>query len=653
MEELIQINVFPVRNVLKTLLQDKTTGKNIIFATDNYIEYGCTDTDQITVDALLGFASIDLQPRMLKAQSEQSERTRKKAEVFTPTWICNFMNNHCDEVWFGKANVFNKQSGESWKPVERNIPFKKPEEWQAYVLSRRLEITCGEAPFLVTRYDATTGELLPVPMRVGVLDRKLRVVNENVTDEVEWWDWTVKAFESTYGYEFQGDNLLIARINLLVTFCDNVKFRWQRKATEKEIKYIANIIAWNIWQMDGQKDTVPLGMPGEPYHQYSLFGEEDTIDLDADDCKIYNHRSKTSVIFKEIKEGNANMKFDFVIGNPPYQEEVENNGRPAPIYHFFMDAAYQISDHVELITPARFLFNAGQTPKSWNEKMISDNHITVLFYEQNSKSIFRQAEIPGGICITYRDADRVFGDKRNFTQYSTLNDIYEKVRNLNENTIASIIVGAVPYRFSDYVREDFPNQIELFGKSFDLRTNVFNKLNNIIFFESKPADGEDYIQIIGLFHGKRATRYIKRKYVVDSSLILDKYNLLLSESNGGAGQIGKPIPARIIGDSIIASPGIGHLQTFISIGSFENTDEMYSAQKYLKTRFLRVLLGIKKVTQHNPRDTWTCVPLQNFSSQSDIDWSKSISEIDRQLYAKYGLSKEEIAFIETHVKEME
>ena len=144
-------DTFPVKNVLRTLLQDKTTGKNIIFATDNYLEYDCADTDQITINRLLGFRSFDLQPRVLKAQAEQSERTRKKAEVFTPTWICNFMNNHCDEVWFGKADVFNKQDGESWKPRKRNIPFKTPEDWQAYILSRRLEITCGEAPFLVTR----------------------------------------------------------------------------------------------------------------------------------------------------------------------------------------------------------------------------------------------------------------------------------------------------------------------------------------------------------------------------------------------------------------------------------------------------------------------------------------------------------------------
>lgn len=215
MEELIQINTFPVKNVLRTLLQDKTTGKNIIFATDNYLEYDCADTDQITINRLLGFRSFDLQPRVLKAQAEQSERTRKKAEVFTPTWICNFMNNHCDEVWFGKADVFNMQDGESWEQNEQKIPFKAPKDWQAYILSQRLEITCGEAPFLVTRYDATTGEPLSVQKRVGVLDRKLRVVNENAADETEWWEWAVKAYESTYGYEIRLLNLSIRSFRML------------------------------------------------------------------------------------------------------------------------------------------------------------------------------------------------------------------------------------------------------------------------------------------------------------------------------------------------------------------------------------------------------------------------------------------------------
>lgn len=334
MEELIQINVFPVRNVLKTLLQDKTTGKNIIFATDNYLEYDCADTDQITINRLLGFRSFDLQPRVLKAQAEQSERTRKKAEVFTPTWICNFMNNHCDEVWFGKADVFNKQDGESWEQNEQKIPFKTPEDWQAYILSRRLEITCGEAPFLVTRYDATTGEPLPVPKRVGVLDRKLRVVNENAADEAEWWEWAVKAYESTYGYEFQGDNLLIARINLLITFCDNVEYRWQRQATEQEIRHIANIIAWNIWQMDGLKEIVPVGIPREEVAQLSFFEEEKKPEISVE-CRVFDWRGRKPILFSAFKKREVFMKFDFVIGNPPYQEEAPGTSTSdKPIYHY-------------------------------------------------------------------------------------------------------------------------------------------------------------------------------------------------------------------------------------------------------------------------------------------------------------------------------
>ena len=209
MTELIEINAYPVKNVLSRLLLDKTTGKNIIFATDDYARYGCYDTDQITENALLGFDSLDIQPRVMKDRTEQSERTRKKAEVFTPTWIVKQMCDHCDSVW---------QDG------------KYADDWQKYVQLRILEIACGEAPFLVTRYDTTTGERLLISERTGMLDRKLQAIQAD--DEETWLKWAFKSYESTYGYEFQGDNLLIARINLLVTFCDYLEERWQRKATD-------------------------------------------------------------------------------------------------------------------------------------------------------------------------------------------------------------------------------------------------------------------------------------------------------------------------------------------------------------------------------------------------------------------------------------
>lgn len=173
MEELIQLKKFPVKDVLAKLLQDKTTGKNIIFATDTYRFYGLgySDTDEITPEALQGFGASEIQPRVLKTSEQQSERTRKKAEVFSPTWIVRKMNDHCDSVWKEENNA---------------------EEWQKYVQLRVLEITCGEAPFLATRYDMTTGELLPIIQRTGMLDRKLQMINAHTDDEKEWLKWVFK-----------------------------------------------------------------------------------------------------------------------------------------------------------------------------------------------------------------------------------------------------------------------------------------------------------------------------------------------------------------------------------------------------------------------------------------------------------------------------
>ena len=175
--------------------------------------------------------------------------------------------------------------------------------------SRRLEITCGEAPYLVSRYDVSTGELiLPPKRRIGQLDRKLRIVNENVDGYEEWVEWTIRAFEASYGYEYQGDNLLIARINLLMTFFDYYRERWEKEPDEKLVTKLVNKVVWNIWQMDGLKDTVPLGKPYEEFHQMTLFdlfsdtNKQDEPEAEAIPCNIYNWRSNNSVTFKKLKE---------------------------------------------------------------------------------------------------------------------------------------------------------------------------------------------------------------------------------------------------------------------------------------------------------------------------------------------------------------
>lgn len=310
MEKLIDIGSSPVAPLLDLLLSDKSTKKNIIWATDTYEEFGdgFTDKEQIKGSLLLQHKDI-IKPRIQKSQEAQTARTRKKAEVFTPAWLCNQMNNYCDEDWFGRKNVFNIPNDDhTWTVVEEPIDFPERKTWKHYVDSRRLEITCGEAPYLVSRYDVSTGVLIvPPKRRIGQLDRKLRVVNENTSDYDEWIKWTIRAFEATYGYEYQGDNLLIARVNLLLTFIDYYKERWECDPDIKLLREVTNKIVWNIWQMDGLKDTVPLGKPYEEYHQMSLFEvfhemSEEEQEPEAVLCKIYNWRRDNSVIYKTLKE---------------------------------------------------------------------------------------------------------------------------------------------------------------------------------------------------------------------------------------------------------------------------------------------------------------------------------------------------------------
>ncbi len=309
---LIQLNRYPVIDVLDKLLQDKTTKRNIIFATDAYKseKLDAGKTTEITSALLFGLDTLSIQPRVLKSQAEQAERTKKKAEVFTPAWICNRMNNHCDEEWFGRKDVFNKEVDTEdgkhiWVITEGRIEFPKKKRWQRYVDSKRLEITCGEAPYIVSRYDAATGNMIPLHERIGILDRKMRIVNENTEDYDDWLKWTYRAFQSVYGYEFQGDNLLIARINLLVSFVDYMEDRWHQTPTKKELEKVANIIVWNIWQMDGLTGLVPFSKMETL--QDSLFDfilQDGEAQGDAVECRIQDWRDKSSMTFNSIKRSN-------------------------------------------------------------------------------------------------------------------------------------------------------------------------------------------------------------------------------------------------------------------------------------------------------------------------------------------------------------
>ena len=259
MSELIDFKSYPLSTVLNLLLRDRTTENNIIFATKAYagFDFGTAITEDLLMEG-----KVDIRPRVLKSLEEQTRRTRQNAEVFTPVWICNKMNNHCDTEWFGRENLFNVEQGHEWIPTEDKVEFPNGKSWKDYVLSRRLEITCGEAPYLVSRYDAASGVGIPIQKRIGILDRKLRIVNENTQTHKTWNQWVYRAFESVYGYELQGDSLLIARGNLLETFCEYTRDRWGEEPSVSSLKRVAEIISWNLWQMNGITGTVPqAGLP--------------------------------------------------------------------------------------------------------------------------------------------------------------------------------------------------------------------------------------------------------------------------------------------------------------------------------------------------------------------------------------------------------
>ena len=279
--------------VLDTLLRDHTTGKNIFWATHDYEALG-SEYDyhsEILPRLITGERGMVIRPRVLKSKEQQTDRAKGMAEVFTPSWVCNAQNNLVDEAWFGRKDVFNVEdtTNHTWKKIE----YPQGKTWKDYVRATRMEITCGEAPYLVSRYDATTGESIPLLERIGLLDRKLRVISENVDVSGEWLDWAQVAYKNIYGFEWQGDNLLLAREALLWTFIEYYQAKFQKAPLLKSINYIAYIISWNLWQMDGLKGVVPNSCKnGVTEKIQTLFGEEEeTINCagcQQDDIRKHN-----------------------------------------------------------------------------------------------------------------------------------------------------------------------------------------------------------------------------------------------------------------------------------------------------------------------------------------------------------------------------
>lgn len=343
------------------------------------------------------------------------------------------------------------------------------------------------------------------------------------------------------------------------------------------------------------------------------------------------------------------MNFKAVVGNPPYQEEGLNT-RKSPIYHHFYDLSFRLSDKVTLITPARFLFKAGQTPKDWMDKILNDPHFKVVRYFQNSTEVFPSVDIRGGIVIAYRDAKQNFGKIKFFSEHPELRSIMSKVQANNtfkEGEFSELVSSQGLYKYTNGIYQDFPRILKIQGKGTaeKITSKSFEQLTEA-FLIDKPLDSDMYIQLIGRVKNDRAYRWIKKDYL-QANEYLEYYNVFIPEANG-SGALGEVLSTPIIG-----APMIGHTDTFLSIGRFKTELEANNCLKYLCSKFARTMLGTLKATQHNPRNTWLNVPLQDFTSKSFIDWSRSIAEIDEQLFDYYGLTDSEKEFIRTKVQSME
>lgn len=347
---------------------------------------------------------------------------------------------------------------------------------------------------------------------------------------------------------------------------------------------------------------------------------------------------------KSENEDINNMKFKAVVGNPPYMLKQKATS-DTPIYHLFMDASFKLSNFVTLITPARFLFDAGKTPSEFNKRVLNDEHFKVVRYESDSNVIFNNVDIKGGVAITMRNTAKNYGTIKTYTAYKELGSILHKVTDRNDfKNIIDIIHLQNKFNLDALYEEhpDYRNIIGSNGREKRLTTSIFNQLD--IFTELNTT--ADDVRIIGLIDNIRIYRYIPKRFL-DNHANLLKWKVILPKSNG-SGAIGEVLSTPLIGE-----PLIGYTQSFISIGSFDNKEEAQATLKYVKSKFMRTMLGILKVTQDNNTDVWEYVPLQDFTPQSDIDWSQSIANIDKQLYRKYKLDEDEIEFIEKMIKPMD
>ena len=635
------------KNILLILLKDRSTGKNILWATDDYKDLGigfATD-DEITLPAITGAHGNLIKPRALKSKEEQGARTRNMAEVFTPLWICNKQNNLADNAWFGRENVFNTENGTDWQATEGKIAFpseKGADGWIAYIASKRLEITCGEAPYLASRYDTMTGEIVPLAKRIGLLDRKLRVINERTRNfkdreraKKRWLELATLAVRSIYGFEWAGDNILLARENLLFTVADYYAAKFGDALDMEMLEHFAEIISWNIWQMDGLKAVVPNSC-----HDYkkerqavtpNLFAAKDfsartlkrsvsPCDVDEDErqkcqgclkdnidlhngiyCRIKNWSTGKILQFKDMLDGEGSegvmskdFKFDVVIGNPPYQVSDGGNGKSAkPVYHFFVNEIRELSpDLISMIIPSRW-FAGGKGLDDFRSSMLKDKRIETLVDYENFKDVFPGVDLAGGACF--------FLWKKKFNGECTV---------VNATQTTNVKMQRYLDEFDILVRSN--KSLEILRKVMEWNKSGKN-LSSVVSSRKPFGLPTNYSPLNSgvpcWFIQRIGRKFADCNDVDDSMGYLDKWKLLAPKAPiAGQTDFTKPVGFYYEGNTKIAKPGECCTESFIILGAFNTEKEVLSYRSYIFTKLVRFLLLQTVVSQDVTKKNFVFVP---------------------------------------------
>lgn len=595
-------------DILKLLLKDRTTKRHIVWGTSSY-EYlgkGFESYSPITVRQLTTYHKL-IQPRSEKTRSEQKARTKVNAEVFTPTWLVKKQTDFAEEDLLSLS-------------------------LEDYIDQRWLEITCGEAPYIVTRYDAVSGELLPLSRRVGFLDRKLARISEAVASEGQWLTLVKKAYQASYGYEWQGDSLLLARENLLLTFEDYYEAKFAKKASLADLKEIATIISYNLFQMDGLKHISSSTDSQSESKQLSLFDDIDILDKVEIKTQIKNWKTKKMLGFERLASGETEMKFDVVIGNPPYQSETKKL-----LYPSFYLSAREVGKTVDLIFPTGWQEpkNNNGLEKLNNEKIKYDKQIVSINNIQNAFPNYPGAEWTN--IILWKSG---YDNGLNSEQYVSINDGPVEVKKLliDKSEIKKPIeIQALEKLVTN--SKDFVTvkEITTARKPYGLTTDFMKKLSE----EEKELlhNSRNKNDDIKIYISSKVSKYLDSSFdiprVTDG---FDKYKVFIPDAWGN---MSKKFLGGAYSDIILANPNEICSGTFIESGQFNNFDTAQKHAKYFMTRFFRALLFANKHSIINS-SAWKSVPKQDYSEEF---WNSSVDEIDLGLMHKYNIPSEIRSFI--------